>query len=83
MQTLTLRRLGGDPPWYEVPAAAARAVAYTRAASRRSAGVGVLSWPLRVLRRMQDYSSAAQSSARRLLGQRTGLLAGLLVSIGR
>jgi hypothetical protein len=27
MQTLTLRRLGGDPPWYEVPAAAARAVA--------------------------------------------------------
>ena len=21
MQTLTLRRLGGDPPWYEVPAA--------------------------------------------------------------
>ena len=27
MQTLTLRRLGGDPPWYEVPADAARAVA--------------------------------------------------------
>jgi hypothetical protein len=27
MQSLTLRRLGGDPPWYEVPAAAARAVA--------------------------------------------------------
>ena len=27
MQALTLRRLGGDPPWYEVPADAARAVA--------------------------------------------------------
>ena len=27
MQTLTLRRLGGDPPWYEVPADAARAIA--------------------------------------------------------
>ena len=27
MQSLTLRRLGVDPPWYEVPADAARAVA--------------------------------------------------------